>query len=97
MNKEVRLLNYKDNEKRFIIEDFEKVKELVFEILSGDGVLTVIYSNGEIKMLDSSDNRIIDFHDGIWVLKPKDIDIISEMKSHYDTDKLDEAEMNYGD
>ena len=97
MDKEVKLIDYKDNEHRFVIEDFENVSELIFEILSGDGVLTVVYSNGKRVEFDSSNDRLMDFHDGMWILQPKDIDVINQMKSHYDTDKLDEAEESYGD
>lgn len=95
MEKTIRLLDYKNEEKVFVINDFEEVKVVVFEILSGDGVLTLVYKDGKTRKLDSSDNRLMDFNDGTWVLEPKDIDVINEMKSHNDTDKLDEVELSY--
>lgn len=95
MEKTIRLLDYENNEKIFIVNDFEEVKVVIFEIVSGDGVLTLIYQDGKIRKLDSSDKRLIDFKDGIWVLEPKDIDVINDMKYHDDTEKLDEAELNY--
>ena len=45
MNRYVRLLDYNDRPKRYTIENFENVMLLHFKILSGDGVLTVIYKN----------------------------------------------------
>lgn len=96
MEKTIRLLDYEDKEKIFIINDFEEVKVIIFEIVSGDGVLTLIYQNGKTRKLDSSDKRLIDFNDGIWVLEPKDIDVINDMKYHNDTEKLDEVELSYG-
>ena len=56
MNKTVKLLDYQDNEKKFVIKDFEKVIMLLFEIKSGDGVLTVIYPD-KLVYFDSSEDR----------------------------------------
>lgn len=95
MNKKIRLLNYKDEPKEIIIKDFEKVKICIFEIKSGDGVLTVIYPNHQ-ERFDSSEDRMFDFDDGTWVIEPKDIDVINEMKDHDDTDRLDEVMLEYG-
>lgn len=89
MKKKVRLLDYKDQPKGITIEDFEKVKVCIFEIKSGDGVLTIIYQDNRKQIFDSSDNRLVDFNDGLWVIDPENIDIISEMENHYDTNKLD--------
>ena len=95
MNKKIRLLNYKDEPKEIIIKDFEKVKICIFEIKSGDGVLTVIYPTHQ-ERFDSSEVRVIDFNDGTWVIEPKDIDVINEMKDHRDTDRLNEVMLEYG-
>lgn len=96
MKKTIRLLDYKNEEKTFVINDFEKVKVAIFEIVSGDGVLTLIYQGGKIRKLDScSGCRIMDFHDGIWVFEPKDIDVINDMKDNGDTEKLDEVVLGY--
>ena len=96
MNKKVRLWDYKDTPKTITIKDFEKVKTCIFEIKSGDGALTIIYNNGKVVSYDSSANRLISFDDGKWLIEPKDIDAINEMKNHYDTDKLDEVDGLYG-
>ena len=95
MNKRVKLFDYKDNIKTFTIKDFEKVVMLHFEIKSGDGILTVIYPD-KVICFDSSDDRWQDFDDGSWYLLPKDISVINKMKSHYDTDLLDERCIVYG-
>ena len=89
MNKKVKLFDYEDNVKTFTIQSFERVVLLHFEIKSGDGVLTVIYPDMVIRF-DSSDNRHIDYDDGSWHLFPEDLDAINKMKSHYDTDLLNE-------
>ena len=92
MEKRVRLLDYKDNEHFFTIEDFENVVELDFEILSGDGILTVIYKDGKEVEFDSGEHRHIDYYDGFWCLLPKHLEVINRMRTHYDTDELDVAE-----
>lgn len=88
MEKEVRLLDYKNEAKTFIIKDFEKVTLLVFQIISGDGVLRVVYDEDNSLTLDSNNTRLIDYHDGTWCLPPRCIDDINDMKDHYDTDRL---------
>lgn len=94
MEKEVRLLNYKNEAKTFIIKDFEKVTMLIFEIISGDGVLRVVYDDDKSITLDSCDeDRFMAFHDGTWVLPPRCIDDINKMEYHDDTDRLDEVEL----
>ena len=93
MEKEVRLLDYKNEAKTFIIKDFEKVKSLIFQIISGDGVLRVVYDKDNSLTLDSADDRLMDFQDGTWVLPPRGIDEINKMEYHDDTDRLDEVEL----
>lgn len=95
MDKKIRLLDYKDRPKEITIKDFEKAIMCIFEITSGDGVLTVIYPD-HYEQFDSSDDRMEDFNDGMWIIEPKNIDVLNEMKEHYDTDKLDEAMLKYG-
>lgn len=95
MDKKIRLLNYKNKPKEIIIKDFEKVVSLVFQIKSGDGILTVIYKD-HIETFDSDDSRQMDFDDGTWFICPEDFDVINQMKDHYDTDRLDEAMLKYG-
>lgn len=90
MEKKVRIFDWKDTPMEITIKDFENVKEFVFEIISGDGILKVIYNDNLEERFDSSDDRIMDFDDGLWVIRPKDIDILNRMKNHYDTAELDE-------
>ena len=90
MEKKVRIFDYKDTPTEITIKDFENVKEFVFEIISGDGILTVVYNDDREKRFDSSNTRIMGFYDGTWVIKPKDIDILNRMKDHNDTEELNE-------
>lgn len=92
MEKKVRIFDYKDTPMEITIEDFENVKEFVFEIISGDGILTVVYNDNREKRFDSSNGRIMDFYDGLWCISPKDIDVLNRMKDHYDTDELEELD-----
>lgn len=94
MDKTIRLLNYTDEPKEFVIKDFENVQALVFEIKSGDGVLTAIYPD-HYEQFDADKNRFYDFNDGTWFISPTKIDVINEMKEHDDTDGLDEAMEEY--
>ena len=92
MDKKIRLLDYKDRPKEITIKDFEKVKLFVFEIKSGDGILTAIYGKGRIEQFDSCDiPRNMDYDDGTWFIFPEDIDVLNRMKDHYDTNELDEV------
>lgn len=91
MEKKVRIFDYKDRPMEIIIKDFENVKVFIFEIISGDGILTVVYK-GRKEVFDSSDSRLQNFHDGTYVIDPKDIDVLNRMKHHYDTDELYELE-----
>ena len=95
MDKTIRLLDYRNKPKEITIKDFEKALMCIFEIKSGDGVLTVIYHD-HYEQFDSSDNRMEDFNDGMWIIEPENIDAINNMKEHYDTDGLDEAMLKYG-
>ena len=95
MDKTIRLLDYRNRPKEITIKDFEKAIMCIFEIKSGDGVLTVIYHD-YYEQFDSSDNRMEDFNDGMWIIEPKNTDVINNMKTHDDTDKLDEAMLKYG-
>ncbi len=90
MEKIIRLFDYKNRPKEITVENFDNVKVFVFQILSGDGVLTVIYKDKQTKVFDSCDIvRNQDFNDGLWVINPEDIDVLNKMKDHYDTEELD--------
>lgn len=91
MDKKIRLLDYADRPKEITIKDFEKVKLFIFQIVSGDGTLRVRYNDGHEEYFDSSDDRLMDFHDGTWVIEPKDIDVLNRMKDHDDTEELDKV------
>lgn len=92
MEKTIKLLDYKGTPTEITIKDFENVKEFVFQIISGDGILEVVYNDNHVENFDSSNNRVLDFHDGIWIISPKDIDVLNRMKSNHDTDELDKLD-----
>ena len=92
MEKKVRIFDYNDTPMEITIKDFENVKEFVFEIISGDGALTVIYNDNSKNVFDSGEHRFMNFYDGLWCISPKDIDVLNRMKDHYDTDELDELD-----
>lgn len=95
MEKRLKLFDYKDKEKEIVVKDFENVKVFIFEILSGDGVLTTIYDN-HVKVFDGCDIiRNTEFLDGTWVIEPKNIDVLNRMKCHDDTDELDEVMLEW--
>lgn len=92
MEKKIKLFNYRSEPKIITIPKFEDVKLCVFEIISGDGILHIIYNNGKMHKYNGCDEFVyVGYHDGTWVLEPKDIDILNEMQDNYDTDKLDEV------
>lgn len=93
MRKEIRLLDYENRPKTIVIEDFEKVVSVIFQIKSGDGILTLVYPDHRATYDSCDKPRIIGFNDGTWLLMPKDIDVINKMKDHYDTDLLDEVDL----
>ena len=95
MNKKIRLLDYKDTPMEITIKDFENVREFLFEIISGDGILTVVYKDKHEETFDSGNNRIIGYDDGFWLIEPKDIDVLNRMKDNYDTDELDRLVESY--
>lgn len=92
MEKKVRILDYKNTPMEITIKDFENVKMFVFEIISGDGKLTVIYNDNHKETFDSSDDRCMAFYDGTWVISPENIDVLNRMQDHYDTYELDMLE-----
>ena len=86
MNKRIRLLDYKNNPKWIVIKNFEKVKECIFEIVSGDGTLMVVYDDNSWVDYDSNDHRYLDYFDGCWIIPPKEIGILNKLKdNHYDS------------
>ena len=92
MEKTIKLLDYKDTPTEITIKDFENVKEFVFQILSGDGILEVVYNDNHVETFDSSNDRLIDFFDGMWFIRPTDIDVLNRMKSNHDTDELNKLD-----
>ena len=96
MEKKIRLFDYQNNPKEIVVKDFDKVLLFIFEIKSGDGVLKVIYDT-HFDVFDTRDDRTMNFHDGTWHIKPKDIDVLNRMKDHYDTEELDALALQLGE
>lgn len=90
MDKKVYLLDYQDIQHEYTIKDFEKVKSIVIEILSGDWVVYVIYEN-DYEIFDTGEfngYRFQSFYDGTFIINPKRIDELKDIKHHYDLKDL---------
>ena len=72
MTKYIQIMDYKGKKTRTEIKDFEDVNCIVIGVLSGDEVMDVIYASGGIETFDSSDDRGVDFNDGVYALYIKD-------------------------
>lgn len=66
MNKRLVLVDWDGNEKEFDIPDFENVLSITIKVLTGDEVAGVCYKNGDIKVFDSSDDRLTDYLDCLY-------------------------------
>lgn len=67
-NKKFKIKDYDSIGKVVEVKDFDNVATMFVEEISGDEVLNIIYFNGNIKCLDSSDSRIESFADGMSVV-----------------------------
>lgn len=45
------------------------ISKIYVRVITGDEVVTVIFSNGTTKTFDSSNTRIVDFADGDYILR----------------------------
>lgn len=74
MTKEIKIYDYMGVPATVTINNFEKVKEIRMEVLSGDEVLYV-----DEDIYDSSEGRTIDFFDGDYVVYEKgEINLLEE-------------------
>lgn len=64
----LKIFDYNNRPKEVDIGDIENIDVVVMRILSGDEVLYVIHKDGSEAVFDSSDDRIHDFDDGIYLL-----------------------------
>lgn len=72
MKKEIIICDYKDREKKIVIEDFEMVKAIYVLEISGDQALDVLYKDGRTAYFDSCDTRIMHYFDGGYFLELTD-------------------------
>lgn len=84
MTKELTIYDYNQNPVKIEIPNFEKVKEVSCEVITGDEVLTVTYEDESEVVFDSSDDRLHDYDDGFVMIPLTLIDKISEMPNSYD-------------
>lgn len=85
MEKKVYLLDYNSQQHEYTIKDFEKVKGCFIKILSGDWVLHVLYEDN-YEVFDTGEHcggRFQNFYDGTYVISPKRIDELKDIKNNY--------------
>lgn len=51
--------------------NLDKIERIDIRVLSGDEVATVTFTNGKRKKFDSSDCRMVDFHDADYTIYSK--------------------------
>lgn len=62
----------------------------IYEIISGDEILTIIYKNGEQEKHDTCNYRYMDFNDErIMLLDKQELLLINKLKSNYSYDRAD--------
>lgn len=86
MNKRFVIRDYKGKPKKITISNYENVKVILYEKISGDQILTIVYKNGEGKTFDSCDSgRIMAFHDDTAVFMPNELTQkeLNELVEHY--------------
>ena len=88
MDKKVYLFDYKDIQHEYKIKDFEKVKSMVINKLSGDWVLYVIYENNDYSVFEANHNRQVDFYEGTYIINPSRINELNNMKYSDDIEDL---------
>lgn len=56
------------------VDTFDKViRDIFVQVISGDEVVTVDYDDGTSKTFDSSNNRMVDYVDGSYILYPNNL------------------------
>lgn len=91
MDKKVYLFDYKDIQHEYTIKDFEKVKSMVINRLSGDWVLYVIYDNNDYKIFDTGEYngyRSQDFYEGTYIINPNRIDELNRLQVSDDLEDM---------
>lgn len=85
MDKRVLLRDYMDRKIQAVITDFEKVELIGVLIITGDEILVVRYKDEHTEWIDSSDDRIANYFDGLYELPLDMVDAFSEFEgSSYD-------------
>ena len=81
MDKKVYLFDYKDIQHEYTIKNFEKVKSMFINMLSGDWVLYVIYEN-DYEVFDTGEYngyRSQDFYEGTYIINPNRINELNNL------------------
>lgn len=79
MTRELIIMDYLDRKTTIKVNDFENVKKITNNKLSGDDVVTILRNDYSEETHDSSNDRIADFDDGTTVIYDK----------QYNIDKID--------
>lgn len=85
MEKKFIIRDYKGIAKEITISNYKNVKCVLYEEISGDQILTIIYKNGDSKTFDSCEGgRIFDFHDDSEVFMPNELtqEILDELAGY---------------
>lgn len=84
MRKEIILTDFLGNRTNIYINNFEKVRSIDIEVISGDEV-AYIYYDDTLTRFDSSKERIVDYLDGYYSLRPDQLDKFNAFEgSSYD-------------
>ena len=90
MDKKVYLFDYKDIQHEYTIKNFEKVKSMFINMLSGDWVLYVIYEN-DYEIFDTGEYngyRNQDFYEGTYIINPNRIDELNRLQVSDDLEDM---------
>lgn len=70
----IKIYDYDDYPFTVDIGELEEIKELDVDVITGDEILTVWYTDGTIARFDSSRTRMLAFFDGCYVVENNQIE-----------------------
>ena len=76
----IELLDYHGRRKAFDIPEKEEIHAAFIQIYSGDETLNVITRDGNTSFYDSSDSRMIDYDDGMYIVYGPGVDKFADPK-----------------
>ena len=87
MSKYLEIMNYqgKKVKTKINLDKLDEIFMIIISICSGDEMAKVFYKNGTIETYDSSDDRVMDFDDGEYVLFSPTENHIKEFKNRTTT------------